>query len=367
MFRLISSLISVIFFFSSVMTVDLSLSSSKGRQNVFLAPAAQLPTSPPPRQIIPGLIAHMEFEVEEIKDSKGRPTVQVTMRYQGIEVKGMVPAGTSTGDDEANTLSTDQAIANLTDIIIPAIQGKDEAFHKPLDLSNHKDLIAVEEWLIKNAGENFRNWGANATVPLSWALWEMAAKLNGLELDEYFAGYVPEIAGVSGDVRFYMNIFNGGEHARGEGEELGVDWIDVQEIMIAPTWEYSYAEQLEMGDRIDQELKKILHLEAVSGKFSADDIGRGNESGFKVKGVGDTDVAIGYVIEAILIYFNQNRARGTFINSLLQSILLSHKEIVPNRFYASLAHLLLQQFRSFPIVLIHPIFNRYKYPFIVID
>jgi len=241
----------------------------------------------------------MEFEVEEIKDSKGRPTVQVTMRYQGIEVKGMVPAGTSTGDDEANTVPTDQAIANLTEIIIPAIQSKSEAFGRSLDLSKHKDLIAVEEWLIENAGENFRTWGANATVPLSWALWEMAAKLNGLELDEYISGYVPEIAGASGNVLFYMNIFNGGEHARGEGEELGVDWIDVQEIMIAPTWEYSYAEQLEMGDKIDQELKKILQEEAEAGKFSASDIGRGNESGFKVKGVGDTDVAIGYVIKAI--------------------------------------------------------------------
>ncbi len=286
MLRIISGVVSFLFLFQSVITVDLQLASLKGL-NRFLAPPAELPVQPPKREIISAPVADLNFEATQIEDSKGRPTVQVTITYKGISVVGAVPAGTSTGDDEANTLPTEQAITALRDVIFSGIKEMD------LDLSNHKDLIQIEEWLIANAGENFKTWGANATVPLSWALWEMAAKLNSLELDEYFAGFVPETAGAPGSVRFYMNIYNGGEHARQEGEELGKDRIDIQEIMIVPDDSFPYEEQLAIGDKVDQELKAIL-IEADAGEIS-----RGNESGFTVKGIGDSDVAIGHVFEAI--------------------------------------------------------------------
>ena len=55
-----------------------------------------------------------------------------------------------------------------------------------------------------------------------------------------------------------MNIFNGGLHALKEGEQLGRDRIDIQEIIIVPVGAKSYREALEMGDRIDFELKKVL-------------------------------------------------------------------------------------------------------------
>lgn len=186
MFRFFSGFIAFLFMLNSVVTVDLSLSSSKGRQNVFLAPAAELPTTPPQRQIISAPLSEFNFSAQKIKDSKGRPTVQVTIKYRDIEVKGMVPAGTSTGDDEANTVPTDHAIENLEKVVFPTLTGigeiestivsldrlvlpalKRRQGKGALDLSKHQNLIAVEEWLIQLAGDNFKALGANATVPLS--------------------------------------------------------------------------------------------------------------------------------------------------------------------------------------------------------
>src|SRR3989338_112742 len=105
----------------------------------------------------------------------------------------------------------------------------------------------MDELLVKLAGENFKDLGANAVVPVSWALWKMAAKLEGLELFEYIRRHEPEAVSESQQpVYFYMNIFNGGLHALKSGEQLGKDRIDIQEIMIVPVGAQSYAQALAM-------------------------------------------------------------------------------------------------------------------------
>ena len=70
-----------------------------------------------------------------------------------------------------------------------------------------------------------------------------------------------------------MNIFNGGLHALKEGEELGVDRIDIQEIMVVP-YASTYVKALEMGDEIDGALKGILHE-----KFGEENVTRADEAG----------------------------------------------------------------------------------------
>ena len=78
-----------------------------------------------------------------------------------------------------------------------------------------------------------------------------------------------------------------------EGEKLGVDRIDIQEVMVVPMAE-TYKKALEMGDEIDQALKKILEE-----KYPVENITRADEAGFSVKGLGDSTLAFELVFDAI--------------------------------------------------------------------
>lgn len=230
----------------------------------------------------------MEFSARKSTDSRGKPTVEVTLKIGDIEVTGDVPAGASKGQDEARTVDVDQAVYNINQIIAPMMNGLS------LDLSRHKDLIKAEKHLIKAAGKNFEDLGANATVPVSRALWKMAARLNDMKLADYIRTSEPEAVDETNtkSVIFLMNIFNGGLHALKEEEELGVDRIDFQEIMIAPVG-VNNQQALIMGDKIDFELKKLL-----SERHGADKVTRADEAGFSVKGLGSSEQAIEAVFQA---------------------------------------------------------------------
>ncbi len=237
-----------------------------------------------------GDLSKVQLGAESIKDSRGKATVRVTLKVGDIVAFGEVPAGASKGADEAFAFPPDEinkAIANVGKI--------QEILQKSgLDISKHSDLRKAEKLIIDAAGKNFTILGANSTVPVSVALWRMAAALNNMELWEYIRANEPEA--VSNDpVYFYMNIFNGGLHASGgDASLLGKDWIDIQEIMIVPVGAKSHREALEMGDKIDQELKKIL-----MGKFAEASIQRKDEAGFAVKGLGKSEDAFAYVVQAI--------------------------------------------------------------------
>lgn len=230
------------------------------------------------------------LEPEIVYDSRGKQTVKVVLRIGDLEVTGDVPAGASKGEDEARTVDVGQAIKNIREIILPLLQ------QSGLDLSKHQDLIAMERLLIEKAGDNFKDLGANATVPVSRALWKMAAKLQGMELWEYIRKYEPETIADNPNNMVYplMNIYNGGLHALKKGDVLGEHRIAIQEIMIVSVGAKSQKEALEMGDRIDYHLQMMLLDE-----YSAEQISRADEAGFSVKGLGDSDKAIGYVFKAI--------------------------------------------------------------------
>jgi len=238
-----------------------------------------------------GALSKAKVSAERIDDSRGKATVRVTMKIGDIVTVGEVPAGASKGADEAFAFPAneiDKAIANVGKI-------QEILKNSGLDISKYSDLRKAEQLIIDAAGENFKILGANATVPVSWALWRMAAALNNMELWEYIRINEPEAVG-NDPVYFYMNIFNGGLHASGgDASLLGKDWIDIQEIMIVTVGAKTHAEGEAMGDKIDQELKKIL-----KGKFAEASIQRKDEAGFAVKGLGKSEDAISYVVQAII-------------------------------------------------------------------
>ncbi|MBN1959865.1 MAG: phosphopyruvate hydratase [Deltaproteobacteria bacterium] len=231
----------------------------------------------------------LSLTAHQAQDSRGKPTVEVELSLGDIKTIGDVPAGASKGEDEAQTAAVPEAIKAVQEVILPLLRSA------KVDLSSHANLIKLDRMMIAKGGNNFRDLPANAVVPVSRALWRAAAKLSGLELYAYIQKNEPESIS-SGRVHFYMNIFNGGLHAlkKDAGEQLGKDRIDIQEIMVVPVAAKTYAEAMQIGERIDQALKTIL-----TSKFGAAAVTRGDEAGFTVKGLGDSTEAIGYVFQAI--------------------------------------------------------------------
>ncbi len=225
-------------------------------------------------------------DVYAIDDSRGRPTVRCTLRLGDMEGSGDVPAGASKGEDEAATVPVSQAIDNINQIILPALR------EAGLDLMTHEYVERLDRLIAEKSGPNFRTLGANAALPVSRALWQLAAALHGQQLALYMRANSE--AGNEGHVLFMMNIFNGGLHALKEGECLGQDRIDIQEIMVVPMTASTYEQALAMGDRIDGHLKKILEK-----KFGADKVTRADEAGFSVRGLGDSKAAFALVFDAI--------------------------------------------------------------------
>ncbi len=232
---------------------------------------------------------NLELQPKVAKDSRGRDTVEVRLTLGPIETVGDVPAGASKGEDEAQTMPVPEAIEAVRETILPMLRDLDA------DIGTHEGLLKLERAMIERGGENFQNLGANACLPVSRALWRAAAAIAGKPLHQYIHDNEPDAVG-DGNVFFYMNIFNGGLHALKEdqGEELGKDRIDVQEVMVAPVSAKSYAEALEMGEKIDQALKKIL-----IDNYGEDSLTRADEAGFSVKGLGDSSEAFARVFQAI--------------------------------------------------------------------
>jgi enolase len=232
---------------------------------------------------------NLQLTAREAHDSRGKPTVEVELTLGSLKTTGDVPAGASKGEDEAQTTPVPEAVRAVHEVILPMLREAN------LDLSKHENLVKLEQLMIKRGGNNYRDLAANAVVPTSRALWRAAAKLNNLELWQYIQKF--EKVQPSGKmVHFYMNIFNGGLHAlkKADGEKLGKDRIDIQEIMVVPTRFDSYQKAMEMGEGIDKALKAILIK-----KFGEKAVTRGDEAGFTVKGLGDSTEAIGYVFQAV--------------------------------------------------------------------
>src|SRR3989344_4943270 len=102
----------------------------------------------------------------EIKDSRGKPTVEVVLETDKGEFIDSCPSGASTGKNEALELrdvdgrGVLQAIENVNEIIAPKLKGKDPVNQKELD-----------ELMIALDGTEYKSkLGANAILPVSMAI-----------------------------------------------------------------------------------------------------------------------------------------------------------------------------------------------------
>lgn len=201
----------------------------------------------------------------EILDSRGNPTVEVEVHTADGNIgRAAVPSGASTGAHEAYELRDNdkkrfmgkgvfKAVDNVREKLAPELMGL------PVTEQVYIDKILREV----DGTENKSNMGANAILGVSLAVARAASLDVKMPLYRYVGGSQACRLPVP-----LMNVINGGAHAN--------NGLDVQEFMIVPTVNNSYAESLRAGAEIFHTLKKILAKKGLSTAV-------GDEGGFAPK------------------------------------------------------------------------------------
>ena len=216
----------------------------------------------------------------EIMDSRGNPTVEVEVYLEdGTIGRAAVPSGASTGQFEAVELRDSesprylgkgvlQAVANINDIIGPAILGFDAS-----------EQVAIDGLMIELDGTpNKEKLGANAILGVSMAVARAAAESYDLPLFQYLGGTNAKELPVP-----MMNILNGGAHADNN--------VDIQEFMIMPIGATSFMEALRYCAEVYHTLKGVLKAKGLA-------TGVGDEGGF-APNLGSNEEALQVITEAI--------------------------------------------------------------------
>ncbi len=198
----------------------------------------------------------------EILDSRGNPTVEVEVTTaDGNMGRAAVPSGASTGAHEACELRDGDMKRFLGKGVYKAVDHVREKIAPEIVGLNVFEQVYIDKVLRDIDGtENKSNLGANAILGVSLACAQAAAKDAKLPLYRYVGGSQACRLPVP-----LMNVLNGGAHAN--------NGLDIQEFMIVPTVNNSFAESLRAGSEIFHTLKKILNEKGLSTAV-------GDEGGF---------------------------------------------------------------------------------------
>lgn len=217
----------------------------------------------------------------EILDSRGNPTVEVEVKTaDGSMGRAAVPSGASTGAHEACELRDDDKKRFLGKGVYKAVDNVREKLAPEIVGLNVFEQVYIDKVLRDVDGtENKSNLGANAILGVSLAVAHAAAKSAGLPLYRYVGGSQACRLPVP-----LMNLLNGGAHAN--------NGLNIQEFMIVPTVNNSFAESLRAGSEIFHTLKKILNKKGLSTAV-------GDEGGFAPV-LKSNEQALELLMEAIL-------------------------------------------------------------------
>lgn len=183
------------------------------------------------------LVAH------EVLDSRGTPTIEVTLTTEcGLGVAS-VPSGASVGVHEALELrdadghGVSDAIAHVNEEVATALLGKEF------------DQAGLDTFLCELDGTpNKSRIGANAVLGVSFAFARAEAEEQGMPLYAY-------LGSLTGQTTFSLpeplfNVLNGGKHAQ--------QGIDIQECMLAPVGFLSVREKVEVVNQCVVALRSLL-------------------------------------------------------------------------------------------------------------
>jgi enolase len=201
---------------------------------------------------------------EEIKDSRGNPTIKVTVWVGNDSGSFAVPSGASTGAHEAHELRDPDekgvkgVIEKVNNIIVPALIGQ-----------NVLNQEVIDGIMIKLDGTpNKDNLGGNAIIGTSIACAKVAAKVSSLETFEYLRT-LAKIKPSQKVPYLYMNLINGGKHAKNN--------LAFQEYHVVPMVDDA-DKAVGMGIKIQNSLKEIIRRE-----LGEESLVLGDEGGFAPK------------------------------------------------------------------------------------
>ncbi len=216
----------------------------------------------------------------EILDSRGNPTVQVEVELEnGIKAKAAVPSGASTGSFEAVELRDSDKTRYMGKGVQKAVENVNKKIAKKIIGMDVYSQRQIDEEMIKlDDTPNKSNLGANAILGVSLVVAKAAANSLGMELYKYIGGINAKTLPTP-----MMNILNGGKHSDNN--------ISIQEFMIMPVGEITFAERLKRGAEIYHTLRKVLKQKGYS-------VGVGDEGGF-VPNLENEEQALDVIVEAI--------------------------------------------------------------------
>jgi len=231
-----------------------------------------------------------KINAEEIKDSRGNPTIKVTvfacpsetLAKEGVgDVSGSfsVPSGASTGVHEAHELrdsdgrGVKNAIEKVNKIIAPVLIGQ--------NVLNQKEIDRI--MLELDGTPNKDNLGGNSMIGVSIACAKVAAKVSSLETFEYLRTLM-EIKPSRKVPYLFMNLLEGGKHTS--------NILAFQEYLIVSDTE-NISEAVDIGIKIQNTLREIITKE-----LGEESIVLGDEGGFALK-VTDIRKPLIFLTEAI--------------------------------------------------------------------
>ncbi|HTE48799.1 MAG TPA: phosphopyruvate hydratase [Candidatus Paceibacterota bacterium] len=216
---------------------------------------------------------------EEINDSRGNPTIKVTV-YSGDNFGSFaVPSGASTGVHEAHELRDNDgkgvkdAIHNVNAVIAPPLIGKNVLDQNEID----RNMIELD------GTPNKDNLGGNSMIGVSIACAKAAAKVSNQEVYQYLQT-LAEIKQSRAVPYLYMNLINGGKHAE--------NGLAFQEYHVVPKTDNAQ-EAVSIGIAMQNALKEIILKD-----LGKDSTIFGDEGGFAPK-TKDVRKPLIYLREAI--------------------------------------------------------------------
>lgn len=188
----------------------------------------------------------LNVDALEVLDSRGNPTLQVTLQTTRVVASAMVPSGASTGEHEAlelrdkdmrryNGKGVQTAVRHVQKKIADLLVGESPLDQERLD----RKMIEADGTKTKS------RLGANAILGASLALARAGSQTLGLPLYRYLGGPFANLLPCP-----MMNVINGGCHADNN--------LHFQEFMIRPVGAPTFAEALRWGAEVFHALKKIL-------------------------------------------------------------------------------------------------------------
>lgn len=220
----------------------------------------------------------------EILDSRGNPTVHVTVALEGGALgSASVPSGASTGTHEALELRDGDPKRYDGKGVLKAVHNVNTTLKKAVLGMNGTRQREIDERMIDLDGTgNKSRLGANAILGVSLACAHAGAKASGLPLYKFLrAAY---------DIRHKtyrlpiptMNVLNGGAHA---------GWIlDFQEFMVMPM-QKKFKDRYRCGSEVFHALGALLTKKGLSTL-------KGDEGGYAAK-LKSNEEALVFIMEAI--------------------------------------------------------------------